>query len=60
MIALSDALKIEQKKEKKTGVNDNPKKTLKDIKINVFGEEYSFQDVIDVGNKFLEIFRKDA
>ena len=60
MIALSDSLKTEQKKEKKTGVNDNPKQTLKDIKINVFGEEYSFQDVIDVGNKFLEVFRKDA
>lgn len=60
MIALSDALKIEQKKEKKTGVNDNPKQTLKDIKFNLFGKEFSFQDVIDVGNKFLDPFRKDA
>ena len=60
MIALSDALKIEQKKEKKTGVNDNPKQTLKDIKFNLFGKEFSFQDVIDVGNKFLDHFRKDA
>lgn len=60
MIALSDALKIEQKKEKKTGVNDNPKQTLKDIKFNLFGKEFSFQDVIDVGNKFLDPFRKDV
>ena len=60
MIALSDALKIEQKKEKKTGVNDNPKQTLKDIKFNLFGKEFSFQDVIDVGNEFLDHFREDA
>ena len=60
MLALSDAIKKEQKKEKKTGVNKNPKKTLKDIKFKLFGEEYSLQDMIDTVNEFLDPFRKDA
>lgn len=60
MLALSDTIKKEQKKEKKTGVNKNPKKTLKDIKFEYLGKEYSMQDVIDIGNEFLDFFRKDA
>lgn len=60
MIALSDTLKIEQKKEKKTDVNKTPKKTLENIKFKLFGEEYSLQDMIDTVNEFLAPFRKDA
>lgn len=60
MINLADALKIEQKKEKKVGVTEKPKQTLKDIKFNLFGEEHNFQEMLDTVSEFLAPFREKA
>ena len=49
-------IKTIQKKEKKLGLVDNSKKVFKEQKLNVFGEEYSVQDMIDVVSEFLESF----
>lgn len=60
MINLADALKIEQKKEKKVGVTNKHKQTLKDIKFNLFGEEHNFQEMLDTVSEFLAPFREKA
>lgn len=51
-------IKTVQKKEKKLGLASNPKKVFKEQKFNVFGKEYSIQDMIDVVSEFLEPFQE--
>lgn len=60
MLEFSDMLQTIMKKEKKTGIDKTPEKTLKEQKFELFGQTFSFMDIINIGNEFLEPYRKKS
>ena len=58
IIDFVDEVKTIQKKDKKLGLVDDTKKAFKEQKFNLFGKEYSVQDMFDIVGEFLEPFRE--
>ena len=58
IIDFVDEVKTIQKKDKKLGLVDDTKKVFKEQKFNLFGKEYSVQDMFDIVGEFLEPFRE--
>ena len=54
-----DEVKTVQKKEKKLGLVEKTKKSLKDQKFTLFGKTYSVQDMFDTVSEFLAPFRQN-
>lgn len=58
IIDFVDEVRTIQKKDKKLGLVDDTKKAFKEQKFNLFGKEYSVQDMFDIVGEFLEPFRE--